>query len=140
MQKERANERVDGFAKARLSPRTMMQELKLFLEFLYKKDETGAFLYVYFDGELTQGVFVPWTNTSKGKFSRSQCDIFRKWMLSKGHNSPLVYHSSPRRWNLDIGNYPKLIDALDWLSKNTMTTQEWLLFSHETRLKKKLRQ
>lgn len=122
-------ERIDAATRALLIVEHVHQELETFTRFVYQRSGNGRLLHVLPDGQLAPGVWAPWGSSGKSTLTRSQRDMLRHWLLLKADSRlrpPFLYNPHARRWHLDIGRYPTVDHALQWLDNHRLTAGEWL--------------
>ena len=125
-----APERSDGLALAALAAKAADQQLELFARWCYEQATPGgSFTHILPDGQIPTGVWTPWGASGKSRMTRTDRDILRRWLLAlqQGRAFPLwFYRKDARRWYVDLTRYGDLTEALDWLKRHPIHSQDWL--------------
>ncbi len=120
-------ERIDAMTRAMLTVEHVHEELISFTNFVYRRNGRGRLLHVQPNGQFAYGVATPWRGTST--LTRTESHMLRRWLLLKADSRlrpPFLYAPDTRRWHLDVGRYPTVDRALQWLENHRLTAGEWL--------------
>lgn len=135
-------ELIDAETLAMANCTIINQDLELFVRFLYRRTDKGLWMHLQADGQIPKGIWTPWG--AKGKLTRTQSDIVRRYLLSLNSGRPprpLFYYVPERRhWYVDLLRYDNLEDALAWLQRFAITPQAWLDLDRDKPVRKRRRQ
>lgn len=123
---------VDNLALAQLSATDAMHKMQTFAHWCYERTDAGAFVHILPNGQIPSGAWVPWGASGKGKMTRTDRDVVRRWLCvlrDRRHFPPWFYYTDQRRWYVDLMRYDSVVEALDWLTKHPIHPRDWLNLS-----------
>lgn len=119
-------ELVDAMAIALTRTELINQEIELFTHFCYQK-EGDRFINLSGNCKLGRKVWAPWGSSGKGKLTRTERDVTRRYLLSLTRPKPLFFYQD-HHWYVNTGKYKTLEWALEWGKNFSMTPTKWFEF------------